>query len=267
MDIKVADLLCSEQQIDGLQEFNLQTDEDVDLIKGKALKSVRKVHDRLLLESTERCLIEPNFDKDGNIEPVFKTRLNFANANYFPYLDEKRDGKIGELLKPQSCYVCKNKYSAVHHFYHRLCLTCANTNYNRRSQTADLTGRVALVTGGRIKIGFEIALKLLRAGARVIVSSRFKHDAVVRFQKQDDYENWQSRLLVYGLDLKHIPSVDAFADYICTHYETLDILINNAAQTLRKPVSYYQAMAVRDNKALEYCDKKVLGHFDDLNLI
>lgn len=62
-------------------------------------------------------------------------------------------------------------------------LTSLSAQFNKRSQTANLTGKVALVTGGRIKIGFEIALQLLRAGARVIVTTRFPRDAAMRYAK------------------------------------------------------------------------------------
>ncbi len=46
----------------------------------------------------------------------------------------------------------------------------------------DLTGRVAIVTGARVKIGYQAAILLLRAGARVIVTTRFPHDAAARLR-------------------------------------------------------------------------------------
>lgn len=78
-----------------------------------------------------------------------------------------------KLVKPNHCYICKQPYTEIHSFYHMLCPACAELNYRKRSQQTDLTNRVALVTGGRIKIGYQIALRMLRDGARVIITTRF----------------------------------------------------------------------------------------------
>jgi 3-oxoacyl-ACP reductase-like protein len=78
-----------------------------------------------------------------------------------------------KLAFDRSCYICKARYRQLHHFYDQLCPACAELNWRKRTQSARLEGRVALVTGGRVKIGFQVVLKLLRAGARVIVTSRF----------------------------------------------------------------------------------------------
>jgi len=69
----------------------------------------------------------------------------------------------------------------VHHFYDCLCFICGDFNFLKRNQKADLTGLIALVTGARIKIGFEIAIKLLRDGATVIATTRFWKDAFLRY--------------------------------------------------------------------------------------
>ena len=61
----------------------------------------------------------------------------------------------------QHCYVCKQKYSVIHHFYDQLCPSCAELNFIKRTELADLSGRVALLTGGRVKIGYQAGLKLL----------------------------------------------------------------------------------------------------------
>ena len=42
---------------------------------------------------------------------------------------------------------------------------CGDFNFAKRTETADLRGRVALLTGGRVKIGYQAGIKLLRAGA------------------------------------------------------------------------------------------------------
>lgn len=144
-----------------------------------------------------------------------------------------------ELQQPRDCYVCKAPFRRVHAFYDAMCPPCAELNYAKRFQTASLEGRVALITGARVKIGYHAALKLLRAGARVIVSTRFPHDAARRFAAEPDAAAWSGRLDLYGLDLRHAPSVEAFAAHVVAAYERLDVLVNNAAQTVRRPPGFY----------------------------
>lgn len=147
---------------------------------------------------------------------------------------------LGTLHSPARCYVCKAAYSAVHPFYHLLCPACAGLNARKRLQTVDLTGRVALITGGRIKIGYQTALRLLRDGARVIVTTRFPADAARRFGAEADRERWQTRLRIEGLDLRRLPAVEEFTRDLLGSEPALDILINNAAQTIRRPAAFYQ---------------------------
>ncbi len=147
---------------------------------------------------------------------------------------------VGRLLKPRHCYICKAAYFEVHAYYDSLCPACAALSSAKREQTADLRGRTALMTGGRIKIGYEAALKLLRAGARVVLTSRFPVDAVRRFAGEDDFEVWRERLQIHGIDLRDIRGVERFAGRMAGELDRLDILINNAAQTVRRPSDYYR---------------------------
>src|SRR5690606_14991310 len=100
------------------------------------------------------------------------------------------DHEMQKLNKPRACYCCNARYTDVHHFYASMCRGCGDFNFAKRVQTADLTGRVAIVTGGRVKIGFCIALKLLRANCHVVVVTRFARDAVVRFSREKDFDQW-----------------------------------------------------------------------------
>jgi NAD(P)-dependent dehydrogenase (short-subunit alcohol dehydrogenase family) len=150
------------------------------------------------------------------------------------------------LTRPQSCYVCKTSYTELHHFYDSMCPACATLNYQKRFQTADCRGRVALVTGARLKIGYQAALKLLRAGARVIVTTRFPHDAATRYRQEEDFDAWKDRLQIHGLDLRHAPSVELFAQYVGERFDRLDFLLNNAAQTVRRPRGFYAHMMERE---------------------
>lgn len=144
------------------------------------------------------------------------------------------------LYSSRTCYICKQAFDRVHFFYDSLCPACAAFNWSKRQQTADLTGRYALLTGGRVKIGFEAALKLLRAGATLIVTTRFPRDAALRFASQADSSQWLSRLQLYGLDLRHTPSVEAFAEHLASTLPRLDFILSNACQTIRRPAGFYQ---------------------------
>ncbi|MFT4736995.1 MAG: NAD(P)-dependent dehydrogenase (short-subunit alcohol dehydrogenase family) [Cyclobacteriaceae bacterium] len=143
-------------------------------------------------------------------------------------------------VAPRNCYVCKEVFTTLHHFYDTMCESCGDFNYAKRFQTADLTDQVALVTGSRLKIGYHITLMMLRAGATVIATTRFPIDSALRFAKEEDFKMWGHRLKIHGLDLRHIPSVEIFCNYIEQQYDRLDILINNAAQTVRRPAGFYQ---------------------------
>jgi len=164
-----------------------------------------------------------------------------------------------ELQRARHCYVCKDSFTKLHHFYHQLCPACAEQNWNKRFQRANLSGRTALVTGGRIKIGYQTVLKLLRDGASVMTTTRFPADAACRFQEEEDFANWNDRLQIHALDLRNIPSVEAFADELLCSQSSLDILVHNAAQTVKRPLPYYQHLLQAE------CDPKArsLIHTND----
>jgi NAD(P)-dependent dehydrogenase (short-subunit alcohol dehydrogenase family) len=155
------------------------------------------------------------------------------------------------LNKPECCYICKAEYTEVHHFYHLLCPECAELNYRMRNLHADLSGRTALVTGGRVKIGFQTVLRLLRDGAKVIVTTRFPHAAAGRFHAEPDSSEWKDRLQLYGLDLRNIPVVEEFAGYLMNSEPALDIIIHNAAQTIRRPSGFYSDLIAQEQRPQE----------------
>ncbi len=166
------------------------------------------------------------------------------------------------LTKSKHCYVCKTHYVDLHFFYDGLCPGCSEFNYAKRFQTARLDGRVAVITGARVKIGFQAALMLLKAGARVIVTTRFPHDAALRYAREPDHPEWGHRLSVHGLDLRHAPSVEAFCHYLQQSEDRLDFLINNAAQTVRRPPAFYAHMLeteTRDGAALGPVERQILA--------
>ena len=155
-----------------------------------------------------------------------------------------------ELESPRNCYVCKTLFTKLHHFYDTMCIDCGDFNYAKRFQNADVKGQIAIITGSRLKIGYHITLMLLRGGATVIATTRFPVDSALRFSKEADFTQWGHRLKIHGLDLRHIPSVEIFCNFIEQKYERLDILINNAAQTVRRPAGFYSHLMGNEEKPL-----------------
>ncbi|OKJ93596.1 short-chain dehydrogenase [Streptomyces sp. CB03234] len=153
-----------------------------------------------------------------------------------------RRGTVGEFLKPRHCYVCKAPYQRADAFYHRLCPVCAADNAARRALSTDLTGRRALLTGGRVKIGFQLALMMLRDGAELLVTSRFPHDTLRRFRAVEGSERWLERLTVVAIDLCDPRQVLGLCERLRADGRPLDILVNNAAQTIRRPPESYAAL-------------------------
>lgn len=143
------------------------------------------------------------------------------------------------LQDERACYVCKQRYRQVHFFYDAMCPSCGDFNYAKRRQSADLRGKVALVTGGRVKIGYQASLILLRSGARVVVTTRFPRDAARRYATEPDFEAFRDRLQLHGLDLRHAPSVELFSRWLADSEGRLDLIINNACQTVRRPPGFY----------------------------
>ena len=197
-------------------------------------------------------------------QPVFTTPKLFAPVD-FEQQDVTGEADFREALEPQNCYVCKRDYSALHHFYDQLCPECAELNYRKRTETADLRDRVALLTGGRVKIGYQAGIKLLRAGAELIVTTRFPRDSAARYAQEPDFAEWGHRLTVYGLDLRHTPSVEAFCQEMLATRERLDFIINNACQTVRRPPDFYRHMMEVETAALHSLPSEVrslLGSYD-----
>jgi len=155
----------------------------------------------------------------------------------------------GRLLRPRACYICKRRYLEVDAFYHQLCPDCAARNHDRRAARTDLHGRRALLTGGRAKIGMYIALRLLRDGAETTITTRFPRDAARRFAAMADSPKWLHQLRIVGIDLRNPAQVIALADEIAAE-GPLEILINNAAQTVRRSAEAYALLAQAEAAAL-----------------
>jgi NAD(P)-dependent dehydrogenase (short-subunit alcohol dehydrogenase family) len=204
-----------------------------------------------------------------------RRQVVFTTPNYEPPLlgepiELYAEDDAHEAAHPLNCYVCKRDFTQIHAFYDQLCLPCAEQNYRKRSEIADLRGRVALLTGGRVKIGYQAGIKLLRCGARLVITTRFPRDSALRYAAEPDFEQWRERLEIYGLDLRHSPSVEAFCAHLTQRYERLDFIINNACQTVRRPPAFYQHMMERETASLhELPDKArlLLGAYEGLRRV
>ena len=198
-------------------------------------------------------------------KPEFTTPNVFAPEN----VERQEERESPREVDPQHCYVCKRKFTTVHHFYDQMCPACAEFNFQKRTELADLRGRVALLTGGRVKIGYQAGLKLLRAGAHLVVTTRFPRDSALRYSREPDFGEWEHRLEVFGLDMRCPASVEALCARLIDTHTRLDFIINNACQTVRRPPEFYAHMmegeraldlmpaAVR--RLLRACDEPAAG--------
>jgi NAD(P)-dependent dehydrogenase (short-subunit alcohol dehydrogenase family) len=154
------------------------------------------------------------------------------------------------------CYICSQywkstaKQRSLESEEKDMCSSCRSRNEAKKLVTRELTGMVAIVTGGRIKIGYQVALNLLYAGATVIVTTRFHADALSKFKSEPTYNTFKKRLRIYGLNLKDGQSVLKFCEWVHENYPRIHILINNAAQTVRRPLPYYKSLILKEKKSL-----------------
>jgi NAD(P)-dependent dehydrogenase (short-subunit alcohol dehydrogenase family) len=194
---------------------------------------IRKLRDAPVFRPPLPALPPPGTDASGWWPPPLPGAAPAAAAAARPA------ASTDELHEPHKCYVCKAEYRRLHPFYDQLCPACGDENQARRTATVDLRGRVALVTGARVKIGYQAALLLLRAGCRVVALTRFPRDAAARYAREPDFEGWRDRLTVYGVDLRHTPSVELLCQRLDEALPRLDFQIHNACQTVRRPPGFY----------------------------
>ena len=166
------------------------------------------------------------------------------------------------------CYICKDKLGLdnIHKFYGNLFKKCGDYNYSFRTMKLDFSGRIAIVTGGRVKIGYYIATKLLSYGAKVLITSRFPKDTLFKYQQDPDYEKWKNNLVIYPIDFRIFESTIKFVKFINENFPHIDILVNNAAQTIRRTASYYKYLLPTESKDLDPEDEKKVIKNDYINL-
>ncbi|MBD8058669.1 SDR family NAD(P)-dependent oxidoreductase [Cellulomonas sp. JH27-2] len=199
----------------------------------KAAKKQRRIERRDAISAADRAVVAATATgSPGRIDD---------ETRGIPLVSSTRGASAGTLLRARACYICKEPYAQVDAFYHQLCPACAELNHAKRDARTDLTGRRALLTGGRAKIGMYIALRLLRDGAHTTITTRFPRDAARRFAAMDDSHEWLDRLSIVGIDLRDPAQVVALADSVAEQ-GPLDVLINNAAQTVRRSPGAYSRL-------------------------
>ncbi|WGL51765.1 SDR family NAD(P)-dependent oxidoreductase [Nocardioides sp. BP30] len=207
---------------------------------------------KLLRRSRRAASRQERQDHDRSVTELTATgsslRIDDETAG-LPLVSSAPGAIAGELRTARGCYICKTPYTVVDAFYHWLCPDCAATSHLKRCQRTDLTGRRALLTGGRAKIGMHIALRLLRDGADLTITTRFPKDAVRRFSAMPDSAEWLKRLTVVGIDLRDPTQVIALAEEVASG-GPLDILINNACQTVRRSPGAYAPLVAGESVQL-----------------
>lgn len=220
-------------------------------------------------------------EENNNIEKVEKnekikflqkkTKLKNENNDFSDNNEEESNSDNNKPKKKiyfTNCYICKEKFSLdnIHKFYGNLCTKCGNYNYSFREMKLDFSGRIAIVTGGRIKIGYYIATKLLSYGCKVLVTSRFPKDTLFKYQQNPDYQIWKNNLIIYPIDFRIFESTVKFVNFIKENFPYIDIIINNAAQTLRRTVEYYKYLMPIETKELNEEDEKKIIKTEDMCL-
>ena len=209
----------------------------------KMAKAFRKA-DRAALKEQDRKVVEQTGLRA-------QRRASVYTPLWLPPPDVDGPSEQPALNQERNCYICKQSFVKVHRYYDSMCESCGDFNYAKREQTADLTGQYALVTGARVKIGYQASLKLLRAGAHVIVTTRFPVDAADRYSQELDFPAFRQRLEIHGLDLRHTPSVELFTRFLLERLPRLDHIVNNACQTVRRPAGFFQHLLAREALSFE----------------
>ena len=97
----------------------------------------------------------------------------------------------------------------------------------------DLSGKVALVTGGGRGIGRAIALSLAECGAKVVLASRTKDDLA---QVVGEIKQKGGEATAVVTDLMVTEQITSLVDSTIESYDGIDILVNNAARSFMRPL-------------------------------
>jgi NAD(P)-dependent dehydrogenase (short-subunit alcohol dehydrogenase family) len=263
-DVRVCVRVLRAIEADRSQLTRLTQQQRRELLTLAGLVAKPERHDLVkMAKAFRRAEREAAKERDRQVIHRTGLRIQRRSAVYAPlWLEPPQPGDLAEqpeLQQERACYVCKKPFTKVHRYYDSLCAACGDFNYAKREQTADLSGHHALVTGARVKIGFQASLKLLRAGAHVVVTTRFPVDAADRYAKEPDFAVFRERLQIHGLDLRHTPSVELFARLLVERLPRLDYIVNNACQTVRRPAGFFQHLLAREASAVAALPEPLRG--------
>ena len=238
------------------QKYELNENKKKNEMYKKKLEEMNIVKD--FISQNKEMLLEES-DKKVNLLPsenIIKENIKNNNSDD-DKINKNKNEKNLKSVQFKNCYCCKNVLfeNNIHFFYSNICKKCGELNYFYRNIKLDLTGRIAIVTGGRVKIGFEISKQLLNFGCKVIVTSRFPKDTLIKFKSDINYNNYKNNLFIYPIDFRLIESTIKFVEYISNNFKNIDILINNAAQTIRRPTSYYKYLMPTESQILSEEDE------------
>ena len=225
---------------------------------------------KLLPQTEEENLNEKNEDEIliEDTKDVEKRNLLQKKRKKEKEKEKEKEEDNKEKFMYKSCYICKQKLGLdnIHQFYGTLCKKCGDYNYSFRTMELDFKERIAIVTGGRVKIGYYIVKKLLSYGCKVITTSRFPNDALARFKEEPDYDIFKNNLIIYPIDFRIFQSTVKFVNYIKDNCSHIDFLINNAAQTVRRNTEYYEYLLPTELKKLDKEDDDKVIKNDFLSL-
>lgn len=220
-------------------------------LENPARQAVERAAAALNASAKKRRRLERRREKSARAKELITRTGRWSSSSALPGTVLEVHSEPGAMDNDRTCYVCKAPYRQMDRHYHALCPPCATENWAKRFARADLVGRRAIVTGGRIKIGFHLASMLLRDGAHVTVTTRFPRDAARRFARLPDAGSWAGRLCIVGLDLRLLPDVLAWAEHWSEMVEPFDIVVHNAAQTVWRPPAYYRTWAEGERAPLD----------------
>ncbi|MDP3276085.1 MAG: SDR family NAD(P)-dependent oxidoreductase [Deltaproteobacteria bacterium] len=202
--------------------------------------------EQALLHAASRWAKQSRIDRGRTErEAQQSTRRAVAKSSHAAARARVRGDRDAQASAPggQRCYRCRTRFDELDGEFPRHCPRCAGVERLALNQAQSLVGRVALVTGGRVRVGRAVVLSLLRAGAHVVTTTRFVADAWARFEQEKDCALWRDRLEILALDLRDLAATEALALRWVADRGPLDLLINNAAQTIARDAVYYREMA------------------------
>jgi NAD(P)-dependent dehydrogenase (short-subunit alcohol dehydrogenase family) len=188
----------------------------------KRKEIVTYIYDQALAKKTNNCV----------------TRHQCLDSKNLDEFDKVENTEENLILLPReiSCYGCNKIINKVHGNYVYSCVKCGRKFQKFRYFSTPQTNKVAIVTGARTKLGHQICLKLLRAGAIVFGTTRFPEKAQQIFELYHDYPMWKDKLFLYALDMDAENMEEIFLkfrDFVAVKFSKIDILVHCAAQTIR----------------------------------